>query len=407
MNRVCSAVTALCLLTVVGCESSSTGPEHETITIGGLFSLTGNWSTLGATSKAALELAVEDINEQIGSGSPLHFRAQVEDTKLDPALARAAAKRLHDDAVEIAIGPQSSAEVEVLKPYADSARMLIVSQSSTAGSLAIPGDYILRFTPGDSLEAIALAALIRADGITTTVPLWRGDAGNRGLASATRARLTALGGTVTAGVEYSGSETNFAGALATIRAQVEAAIATGGTEKVAVTLAAFDEAVAIFNAARTDPVLSSVRWYGTDGTALSAALQSNAGAAAFAAQVGFPAPIFGLDDANALAWQPLAARIRDRAGIEPDAFALAVYDAAMLAAQAYLAVGGRGDPELLKTRMIAAAAPYLGATGSTSLNAAGDRSNGNFDFFALRAVDGGFAWERVAQFDTGTGVLRR
>ena len=134
--------------------------------------------------------------------------------------------------------------------------------------------------------------------------------------------MTALGATVSAGVEYGTAEQSFTTVLPTIRTQVEAAIARAGAEKVAVSLAAFDKAVQIFKAAAADPVLSSVRWYGTDGTALSAALESDTAAAAFAVKEGFPSPIFGLDQANNGTWQPVAARIRTRSGIEPDALLL-------------------------------------------------------------------------------------
>jgi len=399
----------LVLCTMTACSDDPTEPGAETIPIGGLFSLTGNWSTLGRASEAALELAVADINASLARGaSELRFEAVVEDTKLDPAVVLTAAQSLKSAGVVIALGPQSSAEVAALKPWADANGMLVVSQSSTAGTLALANDNVLRLTPGDSLESIALAAMMTADGISSTVPLWRADAGNRGLAVQTRARMSALGATVSAGLEYGASETDFTAELATIRAEVVAAIAReGSASKVAVTLAAFDEAVQIFRAATNDPVLSSVTWYGTDGTALSAALQSDAVAAAFAARVGFANPIFGLDDSNIDKWQPIAARIRAATGEEPDAFALAVYDGAWLAAQAHLYAGGRAEAALLRTQLVQAAQTFHGATGATTLNAAGDRRNGNFDFFALRAQGAGHTWTRVAQFDTQSGVLRR
>ena len=408
VRRSVLTLLAVAALSTAACNDSAGPASGSNITIGGLFSITGNWSTLGATSKAALELAVEDINQLLASGNTgLRFSTEIEDTRLDPTTALAAAQTLHKNGVRIVIGPQSSAEVALLKPYVDTAGLIIASQSSTAGSLAIPNDNILRFTPGDSLEAYALAGLMRADGITNVIPLWRADAGNRGLASATRIRMTALGENVSAGFEYSDTESNFAAALATIKTQVQTAIAASGSAHVAIMLAAFDEAVGIFNAAASDPVLSSVKWYGTDGTALSAAIQSNTSAAAFAAKVGFPTPTFGLDDAIADQWQPIAARIKARAGIDPDAFALAVYDAAWLAAEAYLAAGADADAATLRSHMIAAASNYYGGTGWTALNAAGDRRNGNFDYFSLSLTGGAYQWKRVAQFDTQTGTLKR
>src|SRR3954468_11700807 len=58
------------------------------ITIGALLSLTGDWSTLGITSKALLEMAVAEINALFeATGTPGRVSLRVEDTKLDPAAA--------------------------------------------------------------------------------------------------------------------------------------------------------------------------------------------------------------------------------------------------------------------------------------------------------------------------------
>ena len=62
--------------------------------------------------------------------------------------------------MQVIIGPQSSAELAALKSYVDQNPVLVVSQSSTAGTLAVKNDRILRFTPADSLEGVAVSALM-------------------------------------------------------------------------------------------------------------------------------------------------------------------------------------------------------------------------------------------------------
>jgi branched-chain amino acid transport system substrate-binding protein len=297
--------------------------------------------------------------------------------------------------------------VASIKAYVDANGVLVASQSSTAGTLAIAGDNIFRFTPSDTLEAVALVGLMRADGMTTIIPFWRNDAGNVGLQVATRA-LFASAGTVRPGVQYAATQPDFAAALASLRTQVQAAVADrGGTTGVAVAHAGFDEVVDIFKLAAADPVLSSVRWYGTDGTALSEPLRVDATAAAFARKVSFWAPIPGVDAGASARWQPVAARIAARAGAPPDAFGLAVYDAVWVTAQAYLAAGGRGRPAALKKAFVTAANGFYGASGWTALNAAGDRRFGDFDFFALSQSGATFGWSLRAQYDTQRGLLTR
>ena len=299
-------------------------------------------------------------------------------------------------------------EVAALKTYVDDNSMLLVSQSSTAGTLAIANDNVFRLTPSDTLEAVALVGVMNADGMKTIIPYWRNDAGNVGLQVATRALFSA-NGAVKAGVQYDAATTDFNSSLAALKTQVQAAIAErGGTAGVAVAHAGFDEVVEIFKLAAADPVLGSVRWYGTDGTALNEPLRANAVAAGFAKKVNFWTPTPGVDDAAKARWQPVAQRIAAKVGgAQPDAFALAVYDAVWITAQAYLAAGGTGHTAALKSAFVTAADAFYGASGWTKLNAAGDRQFGDFDFFALSQSGSSFTWGLAAQYNTQTGVLTR
>jgi branched-chain amino acid transport system substrate-binding protein len=394
-------------LAAAACDDGGAGADGQRdVTIGGAFSLTGNWASLGVTSKAALELAVADEN-QYASGRGIHFVARVEDTKLDPATALAKVQALREAGVQVVVGPQSSAELAAMKPYVDSHDMIVVSQSSTAGSLAVAGDAIYRFTPADSLEGLAISALMWADGIRAAVPIWRADAGNQGLHTATAARFTALGGTASTGVEYSATATAFATPVATLKAQVHQALAAHPTAEVGVYLAGFDEVADVFALAAADPELSSVRWYGSDGVALSAAVLARPAAVAFAEKVGFPSPVFGLDPAAPGRWKPVADRIKAQAGQEPDAFALGVYDAVWVAALAYLASPAHVSTADLQARFVSTAGSYYGVTGWTALNAAGDRKYADFDFWGIRPSGASHGWTRVASYDTRLGTLTR
>jgi branched-chain amino acid transport system substrate-binding protein len=409
---LCASTLVLMGLTGVACDENSTGPTGGDIVIGGLFSLTGNWATLGVASKAAMEIGIEDVNQYLSAGKTgLHFTASIQDTKLDPATALTAVTAMKAAGVEVVIGPQSSAEVAAIKSYVDANGVLVISQSSTAGTLAIANDNIFRLTPSDTLEAVALVGLMKADGVAIVIPFWRNDAGNVGLQVATRALFPGPGATVKAGVEYTATQTDYAASIAALKTQVQAAIAErGGTAGVAVAHAGFDEVVNIFQLAAADPVLSSVRWYGTDGTALNEPLRTNAVAAAFAKKVSFWTPTPGVDASASARWQPVASRIAARGGQQPDAFALAVYDAVWISAQAYLATGGRGQPQALKTALVTASDAFYGASGWTKLNAAGDRKFGDFDFFSLTQIGApgaNFSWILSAQYNTQTGVLTR
>ena len=378
--------------------------QANSIVLGALLSLTGNGASLGQSSQAALNLASQDINAEFAAaGSPLRVSIAIEDTQQLPDVALAKAQDLAAQGVQVAIGPQTSAEVNALMPYVDANGMLLISQGSTASSLSNRNDNILRFVPDDTHEIEALNALLKQDGITAVVPMWRADAGNQGLHNSLVRLFPASGGTVSDGVEYATDTQDFSTQIAALHDQVQLAQQEHGNGAVAVFLASFEEAVSVFHAASNDPLLSSVRWYGSDGVVLSDALTGDPQAAAFAAIVNFVAPDLGLDAAAKDVWQPLSARVQQITGFSPDAFGLAAYDAAWVAALAYAEAGPGASTPALRQTIVDVAGRYFGATGRTILNSAGDRTSGDFDFWAVRAQGGGYGWVDVASYQVSPG----
>ena len=139
------------------CSKNDSDGATETITVGGLLSLTGNWSTLGITSQAAMAIAVEDINNYLSNiSSRYRFATTVYDTKLQTDLSTQAMSTAKGKGIQFIIGPQSSAEVGAVKAFADANNMIVISQGSTAGAYAIAGDNIYRFCPADNVEVLLL-----------------------------------------------------------------------------------------------------------------------------------------------------------------------------------------------------------------------------------------------------------
>lgn len=376
-------------------SDTDTTPAQQTIQVGALLSLTGNWSSLGITSKAALELAAADINRYMEeTNSRYRFSTTAYDTKLDTALAKRFIAEAKASGVSFLIGPQSSAEAAAVKPFADANKMLVVSQGSTAGSLSLANDNLFRFCPSDAIEGKALANTIYKAGVRGLVTASRDDAGNKGLQLATGTAFTGLGGAIAALAPYATTTTNFSSVVSELKSKIQTFTATYGAARTAVYLASFDEAVQLFNQAATDPVLSSVNWYGGDGVALSAVLVNDAAAAGFAAKTRFFAPTFGLPAQAEPKWQPLAKAIKDRTTIAPDAFALAAYDALWVIALTHNAArDSNSDFEKLKTLFPQQASMYYGVTGPTLLNSFGDRAVGSFDYWGIVSENGTYAWK--------------
>jgi branched-chain amino acid transport system substrate-binding protein len=394
---------ALLLALVVPPAKVEAGKTPKSLVkIGVLASLSGSGFSLGRSTVAALQIAARDLKNIGPQYRPVRFRFLVRDTQQNPSRALEAIQDLNERGVKIIIGPQTSSEVAMIKPFADAHNILVISQGSTASSLAIPGDNILRFCPPDTREAEALVALLQHDGIRAIVPLWRNDRGNNGLHDSVKIRFQAFGGRVTSGFRYEPTTTDFSTATNSVASQVASLISGGiNPSAIAVYLAAFDEVVDVFHSAEANSTLANTAWYGSDGVALSAALTGDSSAAGFAASVGYPNPIFGLPDALRNRWQPIADAIEARTGITPDAFALSTYDALFVVNLALIHANPQKNFGNFKAAFIEEAGHYRGVTGSTALDAAGDRQSGDFDFWAVRLRNGEYKWVRVGTYNNG------
>lgn len=378
---------------------SDNDASTTTIQVAGLYSITGNWSSLGTASREAMRLAEIDINAQLAQrGSTVRFASVVYDTQLDASAAQADIQAAYARGIRLVIGPQSSSEVGAVRSYADEQGILVVSQGSTASSLALPDDAVFRFCPGDGPEGDAMSRTMYASGKRMVITLARDDAGNLGLQNSVNSHFVALGGQVDALAPYAQSTTDFTAVIQQLQTKIQQHTAALGAAQVAVYLASFDECVGLFRSAVNNAVLTSVNWYGGDGVVQSTALLNDAEARSFAMATSFFAPNFGLPTLTNPRMASLVDEIRTATGVEPDAYALSVYDAMWVIAETVAdAPQLLGDFALLKTSFAQEANHYFGVTGPIQLDANGDRSSGSFDYWGIVAQGGTFRWQVVGQ----------
>jgi branched-chain amino acid transport system substrate-binding protein len=296
------------------------------------------------------------------------------------------------------IGPQSSAEAAAIRDYVNQYGIILISQASTAFSLAIPDDYLFRLAPNDRLEGAAVAALMKADGVEVAVPIWRADAGQTGLRNGAMDFFAAGGGIVMTGVSYLPTETDFTEAVTALGNVVRAAKNANPGKKVAVYIAAFEEGAAILDRARLDADLLA-NWYSGDGLTQSQVLLAPAPIAAFAVATKFTAPNVALSELTRDRWQPISAEIQSRTGFAPDSYALSVYDAAWVGVLS--AVEGRNRSDVRRASFIRNVERYWGLTGPLSLDAAGDRRVADFDFWTVMETGTKIDWVKTATYAGG------
>ena len=362
-----------------------------TFTIGALLPLTGALSSFGEEAEVVLKMAVKDVNKELAaSGSDTRIALVIEDTKTDPAVALEKLQALASDGIQIVIGPVTSAEVAAVKQYANDNDVLVVSIGSTAPDLAIPNDNVIRLVPDDTQQARALARQMWDDGVRVVVPMWRADVFGNNLQLLMTENFRRLGGTVVDGVGYEPLVGDFSASLHRINfivweqhlrslsEKVGEATAQYGAERVGVYIVAFDEIVPILIQADRHPELEAVRWYGSDGSAQVKGVVRNAEAAEFAIRTNFLNPIYGVEETEV--FRELEERIAEEIGREPRSYSEATYDALWVAALAL----ERHESGPLRDSFVQTANSYVGVTGSTELNDAGDRKFGSYDFWAVR-----------------------
>jgi branched-chain amino acid transport system substrate-binding protein len=200
--------------------------------------------------------------------------------------------------------------------------------------------------------------------------------------------------------------------LKALSLKISQAVGQYGTDKVGVYLVSFDEVVPIFIEAQNEPVLSMVKWYGSDGSALNDNLVRNIEAAMFAAKTGFVNPIYGVADNNNYKFKLVDSQIQKIIGRVPRSYAEVTYDSFWVAALTENSTGGTKDINSLKKSFLQIANSYTGITGNTSLNEAGDRKNADYDFWAIRANNGNsdssdqsiFAWKQVGRYQSNPTI---
>ncbi len=378
-------------------------PLQGEIQIGAILPLTGALASYGQNSQAAVMLAQTDVNAFLQkAGATFTVKILVEDTETKPDVALQKLQSLAAQGVKLYVGPQTSGEVRNIKSYADSNQLLLVSQSSTAPDLAIPGDFVFRFCPDDSHQGPIGPQLFNSLGITNIIYVHRGDAWGDGLFRASSAEAQKLGQKVVNEIRYDPTATEFSSEAKALDDQVKSLMGSGVTaDKIGIEIMAFNEAVGFMLAAKDYPELKQVHWFGSDGTAQLAEMLKDPTAAAFVSQIKWVNPIFAPSTNEK--YQKVTAYVQQQLGRAPDTYAYAAYDIVWVLTLALMQVQ-KNDGDAVRNVMIDVAANYYGALGWTKLNDAGDLASADYWLWVVAPQSGGtYNWMQVGTYSGSTG----
>jgi len=172
--RIAAAVAGMAF---AGCtRSPSPSPAASAVRIGAVFSLTGNAAAYGAQQKAAVQLAVDDVNKG-NTLRGLTLELVLEDDGTNPQQGISVFDRLiNANKVSAIIGPTLSTLAEAADPRAQAQKTPVVAVSNTKpNAITTIGDYIWRVSLTEAQVIPSALALAREKLGFKTAALLYGD----------------------------------------------------------------------------------------------------------------------------------------------------------------------------------------------------------------------------------------
>ena len=362
-------------------DKSTMATDDNVIQIGVLAQITGDASETGAEVAAISQYAESKFNEYLDSiGADWTLQVVVEDIGDDPASASSVAEKLDKMGITTIVGPYSSAQTQSVKSYTDDNDMLAISYGSTAPSLAIPGDSIMRFVPDDTNLGPVFAQYLIDSGVTHVVPVWRGDVWGDHLTDITRAEFDALGGNMDEGVRYDPANVDFDSVASELSNKVATFVDETSADNVAVLALSFDEILDLLTASATHDNLNDVIWTGTPFAKSNQILASDV-VTTFAEDVYLTA-VDSAAESNDLT-REVSDVVHDTLGREPIFYTLAAYEAIWVSGLAIEAVGSN-DAAMIASEIPSVLEDYSGVLGPITLNEAGDMDNGFYELWRVQ-----------------------
>ena len=379
---------------------SSLCKSSQTITIGELNDLSGGLSTEGIPIKAAMAIAISDINKNVtAAGCTVKFAVDVFDYGLDNQKALTQMNTWSSQGVSAVVGPLNSGTAQFLLSYAQSNHIVLISPSSTSPALVIPNRHFLyRTAPNDAAQGLAAGRMLVDRGYSAVIVVNRHDTYGDGLANATAARFTALGGHVVDKIPYDTTTTDFTAILTKLNTDYQSAVTTYGAGKVAIYDVAFQEAGTMLIQAQTSfSNLLTPTWFGSDGEATLSQFVNGTAVTTATSKVKLISTLYApQNNTMSLAFlKVFSAQSHEACSF----YCLGSYDDTWIAALSILQAG-KNDGTAIDTVLPGVAAGFNGVSGNNALQASGDRVPGSYEIWKVTTDSSGKgSWINVGTWD--------
>jgi branched-chain amino acid transport system substrate-binding protein len=348
LSRLATFLLLVTLLVVSACK----GNKPESIRIGVYAALTGTTATFGQSTQKGVDLAVDQANAGGGVlGKQISVR--YEDDQGRPEEAQTVVTKLiNQDRVVAVIGENASSRTLAAGPVAQSAKIPMITPSSTNPRVTEVGDYIFRVCFIDPFQGLVMARFAANNLKVRNVAILQ-DIKNDysvGLSEVFRNNFQKLGGKIVGEQSYSEGDSDFSAQLTSLKASSPEAIFIPGY---------YTEVGLIARQARklglTVPLLGADGWespklWEIGGESLNDCYYSNH---------------YSLDDPSP-AIQTFVKQFKERYNETPDAVAALGYDAARVLISAIQRAGSLNSAALRDA--IAATRDFAGVTGKITID---------------------------------------
>lgn len=395
MKRITLIVALLTLFFVTDATlhaANCSALEKQTIRIGALLTLTGEWREVGDGVHKALVTGLDQVNHYVAP-SGLAFELDVRNTAGDPQKALKELDSLAKSGVHIVIGPMSSAEAQAVSSYASDHSMLLVSPTATSPQLS-QKDNFFRVIPTDWNQADGLMKIMTGGKFNRFVIAYRNDVYGIGFYEQLQQAAASYGVAMAGGVALPQSPEDYAVAI-------EALVQKMGTDNLGSTAVIFvgsaEEAGAMIRKIPEDSSLAGVKWFASAEIVNNKEFLAERSAAAFALKVKMEGLSIGYRGIALDVLPYINYALNGAAELSPEA--LTAWDALWLVAET-CRKSPAADIETLKTELKSTANKFRNSFGLINvMDENGDTRSARFMRYQI-AMDGAgrYIWQTKGHY---------
>ncbi|MDR2404314.1 MAG: ABC transporter substrate-binding protein [Spirochaetaceae bacterium] len=218
MKRVLLTVLIFCCAGLL--VFAAGGKDSNTITIGGIFPLSGPVAVYGVEARNGIELAIEEINAAGGINGKKVLLISEDDTGNPEISVNAYRKLTAQDKVNVIIGSLTSGCTIAITSLAQAQKVVLVAPAATAEAVTDAGDFIFRTCFIDPFQG-TVGGAFAANELKTRNAAVLYDNGNDysvGLKDNFIAAFVNAGGTIVANESYITGDVDFNAQLTKIKA---------------------------------------------------------------------------------------------------------------------------------------------------------------------------------------------